>query len=173
MNHSIWIRPGITENSIQMVSTPRINKDSFHLFHSAATTVRSQLQDYQPLLRAWRYHTCLSMLVYPPFRVPQSILEIGTSRYPSALSRSQLPSLQRGRTLMYARSYMSIWPVSVQSSSRQVHHHPQELIWEQLPSSKDPPTCMTLSNDALITWRAPMMLRTVYVSYSFLYECLM
>ena len=30
MNRSIWIRPGITENSIQMVSAPGVNFQSVH-----------------------------------------------------------------------------------------------------------------------------------------------
>lgn len=114
------------------------------LFHSAATTVRPQPQDHQPLLPAWHHHTCLSTLVCQLFRVPQNILEIGASRYHLALLLSQPPSLPPGPTLMCARSYMLIWQVSVQSSLRQPRHHPQELTWEQLLCSKDQPTCTTL-----------------------------
>ena len=142
-------------------------KIAFILFYSAATTVRPLLQDHQPLLLAWRHHTCQSMLVFPPFQVPQSIQEIGASRFPLAHLLSLLPSLLLGLTLTCARSCTSIWPVSVQSSSRRARHHPREHTWEQLLFSKVPPTCMTLSNAVLTTWRAQMMVWIVIGSCSF------
>ena len=149
------------------------SEDSVNFVYSAATTARPQLQDHQPLLLAWRHHTCLSTLVYQQFQVPQNILEIGTSRSLLALSLSQLPSLPPGRTLMCARNCTSIWPVSAQSSSRRTRHHPRERTWEQLLFSKVPPTCTTLSNAVLTTWRAQMMVCVVYVSYSLVDKWLM
>ena len=137
------------------------------LFHSAATTVKPRLQDHQPLLPAWHQRTSLSMLVCQLFQVRQNILEIGASRYPLALSLSQLPSLPPGPTLMSARSCTWIWQVSVQSSSRQTRRHPQEHTWEQLLCSKVPPTCTILWNAVPTTWRARMMVWIVYLSYSF------